>query len=214
MESELTFQPPPKRIRPAKRITGGKLTGQKPALKMKEVWAIRIRLQLAKRVRELALFNLAIDSKLRGCDLVRLRVEDLTAAGEVKNRALIVQKKTGRPVQFEITEQTRAAVSNLIQRRGLASSGFLFPSRLVTSAHLSTRQYARLVQGWVRSIGLNAATYGTHSLRRTKAALIYRKTGNLRAVQLLLGHTKLESTVRYLGVEVDDALAISEQVEL
>jgi len=214
MEFELTFQPPPKRIRPAKRITGGKLTGQKPALKMKEVWAIRIRLQLAKRVRELALFNLAIDSKLRGCDLVRLRIEDLTAAGEVKTRAVIVQKKTGRPVQFEITEQTRAAVSNLIQRRDLASSGFLFPSRLAISPHLSTRQYARLVQGRVRAIGLNAATYGTHSLRRTKAALIYRKTGNLRAVQLLLGHTKLESTVRYLGVEVDDALAISEQVEL
>jgi len=214
MESATTLQSPPKRAHPPKRITAGKLTGQKPALKMKEVWAIRIRLQLAKRVRELALFNLAIDSKLRGCDLVRLRVEDLTAAGEVKSRAVIVQKKTGRPVQFEITEQTRAAVSNLIQRRGLASSEFLFPSRLATSAHLSTRQYARLVQGWVRSIGLNAATYGTHSLRRAKAALIYRKTGNLRAVQLLLGHTKLESTVRYLGVEVDDALAISEQVEL
>jgi integrase len=132
----------------------------------------------------------------------------------VKTRGLIIQKKTGRPVQFEITEQTRLAVAALIARHGLAASDYLFPSRLASSPRLSTRQCARIVQGWVRSIGLNPATYGTHSLRRTKAALIYRKTGNLRAVQLLLGHTKLESTVRYLGVEVDDALAISEQVDL
>ena len=197
-----------------RRITGGKLTGQKPALKMKEVWSIRARLELRRRVRDLALFNLAIDSKLRGCDLVRLRVEDVWAGGEAKTRGIIVPKKTGRPVQFEITEQTRIAVGALIRRHGLSAGDFLFPSRLAESPHLSTRQYARIVQGWVASIGLNPATYGTHSMRRTKAALIYRKTGNLRAVQLLLGHTKLESTVRYLGVEVDDAIAISEQVDL
>lgn len=197
-----------------RRITGGKLTGQKPALKMKEVWSIRARLELKKRVRDLALFNLAIDSKLRGCDLVRLKVEDVAAGGEVKARAIIIQQKTKRPVQFEITEHTRTAIGTLIRRHGLRAADFLFPSRLATSPHLSTRQYARIVQGWVSSIGLNPATYGTHSLRRTKAALIYRKTGNLRAVQLLLWHSKLESTVRYLGVEVDDALAISEQVDL
>jgi integrase len=197
-----------------RRINAGKLTGQKPALKMKEVWAIRARLELRRDVRELALFNMAIDSKLRGCDLVRLRVGDVAAGGEVKNRAIIVQKKTGTPVQFEITEQTRRAVVELIRRDQVASADYLFRSRLSMSAHLSTRQYARIVQAWVRSIGLNPATYGTHSLRRTKAALIYRKTGNLRAVQLLLGHSKLESTVRYLGVEVDDALAISEGVDL
>lgn len=195
-------------------ITAGKLTGQKPALKMKEVWAIRARLELSKRVRDLALFNLAIDSKLRGCDLVALRVEDVAAAGEVKSRGVIVQKKTGRPVQFEITPQTRSSIAELMVKRHLRSSDYLFPSRLNSSPHLSTRQYARIVQGWVGSIGLNPATYGTHSLRRTKAAIIYRKTGNLRAVQLLLGHSKLESTVRYLGVDVDDALAISEQVDL
>ncbi|MEJ0058445.1 MAG: tyrosine-type recombinase/integrase [Terricaulis sp.] len=197
-----------------RRITGGKLTGQKPALKMKEVWSIRARLELKKRVRDLALFNLAIDSKLRACDLTRLKVEDVAAGGDVKTRGIIVQKKTGRPVQFEITEQTRIAVLNLMRRHYLRPSDYLFPSRLSTSPHLSTRQYARIVQGWVASIGLNPATYGTHSLRRTKAALIYRKTGNLRAVQLLLGHSKLESTVRYLGVEVDDAIAISEGVDL
>jgi integrase len=213
METNLSA-PIPTKPRRVRRITAGKLIGQKPALKMKEVWAIRARLELGRRVRDLALFNLALDSKLRGCDLVALRVEDVAAAGEVKNRGVIIQKKTGRPVQFEITPQTRAAVGELMAKRRLTSSDYLFRSRLVSSPHLSTRQYARIVQGWVRSIGLNPATYGTHSLRRTKAALIYRKTGNLRAVQLLLGHTKLESTVRYLGVEVDDALAISEQVEL
>lgn len=197
-----------------RRITGGKLTGQKPALKMKEVWSIRARLELKRRIRDLALFNLAIDSKLRGCDLVRMKVGDVAAGGEMKSRGIIVQKKTGRPVQFEITEQTRNAVGALIRRHDLSAQDYLFPSRLADSPHLSTRQYARIVQGWVSSIGLNPATYGTHSLRRTKAALIYRKTGNLRAVQLLLGHTKLESTVRYLGVEVDDAIAISEQVDL
>ena len=197
-----------------RRITGGKLTGQKPALKMKEVWSIRARLELRKRVRDLALFNLAIDSKLRACDLTSLRVDDVAAGGEVKTRGIIVQKKTGRPVQFEITEQTRVAVTNLIRRHYLRAGDYLFPSRLAASPHLSTPQYARIVQGWVSSIGLNPATYGTNSLRRTKAALIYRKTGNLRAVQLLLGHSKLESTVRYLGVEVDDAIAISEGVDL
>ena len=110
--------------------------------------------------------------------------------------------------------KTRNAVGALIRRHDLSAQNYLFPSRLADSPHLSTRQYARIVQGWVSSIGLNPTTYGTHSLRRTKAALIYRKTGNLRAVQLLLGHTKVESTVRYLGVEVDDAIAISEQVDL
>ena len=198
----------------SRRITGGKLTGQKPALKMKEVWSIRARLELKRRIRDLALFNLAIDSKLRGCDLVRMKVGDVAAGGAMKSRGIIVQKKTGRPVQFEITDQTRNAVGALIRRHDLSAQDYLFPSRLADSPHLSTRQYARIVQGWVSSIGLNPATYGTHSLRRTKAALIYRKTGNLRAVQLLLGHTKLESTVRYLGVEVDDAIAISEQVDL
>lgn len=214
MTLELISDAPPRTGARQRRITGGKLTGQKPALKMKEVWSIRARLELKKRVRDLALFNLAIDSKLRACDLTALKVEDVAAGGEVKTRGIIVQKKTGRPVQFEITEQTRTAVSKLIRGHYLRSGDYLFPSRLAGSPHLSTRQYARIVQDWVRSIGLNPATYGTHSLRRTKAALIYRKTGNLRAVQLLLGHSKLESTVRYLGVEVDDAIAISEGVDL
>jgi len=192
----------------------GKLVGQKPPLKPKEVWSIRALLQLNEKVRDLALFNVAIDSKLRSCDLVALRVSDVIVAGSVRERAVIVQQKTGHPVQFELTEQTREAVLAWIRLRSLDTSEYLFPSRIHRLPHLSTRQYARIVNQWVASIGLDPHKYGTHSLRRTKAALIYKKTGNLRAVQLLLGHTKLESTVRYLGIEVDDALRISEQVEL
>lgn len=192
----------------------GKLLGQKPPLKPKEVWAIRVRLQIQVKRRDLALFNLAIDSKLRSCDLVALHVSDVFVAGSVRDRTVVVQQKTGRPVQFELTEQTRQAVYAWLEEQELQDAEYLFPSRIHTCAHLSTRQYARIVNQWVESIGLDPHKYGTHSLRRTKAALIYKKTGNLRAVQLLLGHTKLESTVRYLGIEVDDALQISEQVEL
>jgi integrase len=191
-----------------------RLIGQKPPLKPKEVWAIRTRLQIQGKCRDLALFNLAIDSKLRSCDLVALRVSDVAVGDSIRERAVIVQQKTGRPVQFELTEQTRISVQTWIKLQSLDANGYLFPSRLRKHPHLSTRQYARIVNDWVASIGLDPRKYGTHSLRRTKAAQIYRNTGNLRAVQLLLGHTKLESTVRYLGIEVDDALRISEQTDL
>jgi integrase len=192
----------------------GKLVGQKTPLKLREIWAIRIRLQLADRRRELALFNLAIDSKLRGCDLVKLRVRDVCHGQAIASRTIVLQQKTQRPVQFEITEPTREAVGAWIGYAGLTSEKSLFPSRLRGSAHLSTRQYARIVDSWVTQIGLDRASYGTHTLRRTKATLIYRRTKNLRAVQLLLGHTKLESTVRYLGIEVNDALEMAEQTEV
>jgi integrase len=192
----------------------GKMIGQKPPLKLKEIWAIRIRLQLTKKIRELAMFNLAIDSKLRGCDLVSLKVRDVTHGNQVVPRASVMQHKTQRPVQFELTDPTRDAVGAWIAKAKLKSDEFLFPSRLRASVHLSTRQYARVVQKWVSSIGLDPTSYGTHSMRRTKATLIYLRTKNLRAVQLLLGHLKLESTIRYLGIEVDDALEISEQTEI
>jgi len=192
----------------------GKPVGQKLPLKLKEIWAIRIRLQLAKQARELALFNLAIDSKLRGCDLVGLKVSDIAQGGRIASRAIVMQQKTRRPVQFEITEQTREPLKSWIDQAKLKPDQYIFPSRIHGSPHLSTRQYARIVEHWVKSIGLDPAAYGTHTMRRTKATLIYRKTKNLRAVQLLLGHTKLESTVRYLGIEVDDALEISEQTEV
>lgn len=192
----------------------GKLVGQKTPLRLKDIWAIRVRLQLAEKIRDLALFELAIDSKLRACDLVSLRVLDVAHGDHVSPRAIIMQKKTKRPVQFEITEQTRNALETWIRRAKLRKDDYLFPSRLRRLDHLSTRQYARIVKDWVCSIGLDPSAYGTHTLRRTKASLIYRRTRNLRAVQLLLGHTKLESTVRYLGIEVDDALEIAEQTEV
>jgi integrase len=164
--------------------------------------------------RELALFNLAIDSKLRACDLVRLRVDDLWSGSSIRDRATIIQKKTKRPVQFEVTEQTKTALAAWLPSIKRNGASYLFPGRRRQTTHLSTRQYARIVQRWVRSIGLETSADGTHSMRRTKAALIYKKTGNLRAVQILLGHSKLESTVRYLGIEIDDALRIAEQIEL
>ena len=192
----------------------GKLIGQKPPLRPKHVWAIRTQLQLAKRRRDLALFNLAIDSKLRGCDLVTLKVEDIAPHGYAVERATVRQRKTGRPVKFEITEHTRQAVDDYLRSKKPKPGENLFPGRRGPNKSLTTRQYARLVSQWVSSIGLDQSLFGTHSLRRTKATLIYRRTGNLRAVQLLLGHTKIESTVRYLGVEVDDALDIAEQVDV
>ena len=192
----------------------GRLIGQKRPLLPKQVWSIRARLELADNPRDLALFNLAIDSKLRGCDLVRLRVSDLVVGGSVRDRVSVTQSKTGRPVQFEVSENTRNSILVWVRSPSMIGCRFLFPSRFHGSPHLSTRQYARLVRDWVSAIGLDANAYGTHSLRRTKAALIYRKTGNLRAAQLLLGHTKVDSTVRYLGVELDDALSIAEKIEI
>ena len=169
---------------------------------------------MENRVRELALFNLGIDSKLRGCDLVALKVRDVCHGEQVASRAVVMQHKTQRPVQFEITPAARDAVHKWIRSASLKSDDHLFPSRIHGSPHLGTRQYARILEGWVAELGLEPAEYGTHSMRRTKATLIYRRTRNLRAVQLLLGHSKRDPTVRYLGIEVDDVLEISEQTEI
>lgn len=192
----------------------GKIVGQKPPLKPKHVWAIRTQLQLKGKHRDLALFNFAIDSNLRGCDVVLVRMIDIAPEGYALSRATVRQKKTGQPVQFEITDNTRSAIDDYLRVFPQKLDSWVFPGRGDGEPHLSTRQYSRLVEEWVALAGLNPMLYGTHSLRRTKASLIYKKTGNLRAVQLLLGHTKIESTVKYLGVEVDDALAISEQVDV
>lgn len=189
-------------------------SGAKLPLRPMHVWGIRVRLQVERRTRDLALFDLAIDSKLRGCDVVALRVGDIVSAGAIRRRAIVLQQKTGRPVQFEITDQTRQSIARWLDGRPSYGGDWLFPSRLWPGQHLSTRQYSRLVKWWVNLIGLEPSGYGTHSLRRTKVSLLYKKTGNLRACQLLLGHTKLESTVRYLGVELDDALLMSEALEL
>ena len=169
---------------------------------------------IERRTRDLAMFNLAIDSKLRGCDVVALKVEDVAPNGYTIDRATVRQRKTGRPGRFELTDQTREAVDDYLRAAGKKPGEFLFTGSSRSDLGMTTRQYARLVSRWVASIGLDAKLFGTHSLRRTKATLIYRRTGNLRAVQLLLGHTKIESTVRYLGIEVDDALAIAEQIDV
>jgi integrase len=192
----------------------GKLVGQKSPFKQKEIWAIRVRLQIAERARELALFNLGIDSKLRACDLTALRVRDICHGNQVASRAIVLQRKTQRPVQFEINAAARESAQVWIRRAGLQGDDYLFPSRRGSVGHIGTRQYARVLSGWVRDLGLDPAGYGTHSMRRTKASLIYKRTKNLRAVQLLLGHSKIESTVRYLGIEVDDALEMAEQTEV
>jgi len=191
----------------------GKLTGAKAPLRPKNVWSIRTKLQVEGRIRALAMFNFAIDSKLRACDVVRAKVEDVAPHGRALDRVTVRQKKTGQPVRFELTEQTRQSVDEYIRVTGKKARDFLFAGRRAGQC-ISTRQYARIVSKWIRGIGLDPNLFGTHSLRRTKATLIYRRTGNLRAVQLLLGHKRVESTVRYLGIEVDDAISISEQIDV
>lgn len=192
----------------------GKFVGAKRPLTPKQVWKVRLHLERDQRVRDLALFDLAIDSKLRGCDVTAMRIGDVVSGGKVKTRAMVVQKKTGRPVQFELTEPARNSLTHWLERRGGTLADFVFPSRVNTEGHLSTRQYARLVDEWVTAIGLRSEDYGTHSLRRTEPSIIYKRTGNLRAVQILLGHTKIETTVRYLGVDMEDALALAEATEI
>lgn len=192
----------------------GKTVGTKRPLTQKQIWAVRFFLDRERRLRDRALFDLAIDSKLRGCDLVKIRICDLISGADIRTRTLVIQQKTGRPVQFELTADVRASLQAWLERRSGTVGGYVFPSRIDHTGHLSTRQYARLVDEWVEAVGLRRAEYGTHSLRRTKASMIYKATGNLRAVQILLGHTKIENTVRYLGVDVEDALILAERTEI
>jgi integrase len=192
----------------------GRKVGAKRALKPKQIWGIRFYLDHHRRLRDRALFDVAIDSKLRGCDVVRLKISDIVSGGQIRTRATVTQTKTGRPVQFELLSDARASLLAWLQRRGGTLGDYVFPSRIDHSDHLSTRQYARLVDEWVTGVGLRREDYGTHSLRRTKASIIYKATGNLRAVQILLGHSKIENTVRYLGVDVEDALTLAEGTEI
>ncbi len=192
----------------------GKAVGTKRPLTQKQIWAVRFFLDREGRLRDRALFDLAIDSKLRGCDLVKIKIGDLVSGPEIRTRAIVMQQKTGRPVQFELTADVRASLVAWLERRGGTVHDYAFPSRIDHAGHLSTRQYARLVDEWVVAIGLRRAEYGTHSLRRTKASMIYKATGNLRAIQILLGHTKIENTVRYLGVDIEDALVLAERTEI
>jgi integrase len=192
----------------------GQKVGVKKPLKQRQIWEIWFFLDREGRMRDRALFDLAIDSKLRGCDLVKIKIGTLVSGQEIRKRAMVIQQKTGPPVQFEITSEVRASLLAWLERRGGTIDDFAFPSRIDHTDHLSTRQYARLVDEWVTGIGLRREEYGTHSLRRTKAAMIYKATGNLRAIQILLGHTKIENTVRYLGVDIEDALELAEHTEI
>jgi integrase len=197
--------------RPVVPWNKGAFVGPKPPLKPKQVWSIRLNLQRENRIRDLAMFGLAVDFKLRGCDLVQLRIGQLVINAAARHRATIVQQKAGAVRAYRPTRESLIA---WLTHRGGGLQDYVFPSRTDDADHISTRQYARLVGDWVESIGLARSAYGTHSLRRTKVALIYKRTGNLRAVQILLGHTKLESTVRYLGVDAEDALTLSEATEV
>jgi len=191
----------------------GRCIGQKRPFKLAEIDIIRTALQERSRLRELAMFNLAIDSKLRGCDLISIRIEDVLVGSTVRDRTSIMQKKTKALVQFEIGSRARASLDAWIKILG-KNRGPLFPSRRYPDRALTVRSYARIVDSWVLLAGLERGLYGTHTLRRTKATVLYRQTGNLRAVQLLLGHKSIENTVRYLGVDVDDALELSGQMDI
>lgn len=183
-----------------------RIIGQKKPLQISHIWGIRIRLELEGRTRDLALFNLGLDSKLRGFRCCLRTFSSATYACR--------STKTGSPVQFEITPNTRESIMAWVNKAGLRASDYLFKSRIHDAEHMSTRQYNRIFHGWIEKLGLDTSLYSTHSMRRTKPYLIYKKTKNLLIVQLLLGHKKLESTVRYLGIEVDDALEISESIEV
>lgn len=203
---------PAVRGRPA--WNAGKMVGTKRPLTQKQIWAVRFFLDRERRLRDRALFDLAIDSKLRGCDLVNIKIGDLLSGANIRTRSIVTQRKTGKPVQFELTADVRASLLTWLEHRGGTVHDYVFPSRVDHAGHLSTRQYARLVDEWVDAVGLRRAEYGTHSLRRTKASMIYKATGNLRAIQILLGHTKIENTVRYLGVDIEDALTLAERTEI
>ena len=179
----------------------GKLTGQKPPLKLKEIWAIRIRLQISNQIRDLALFNLAIDSSLNASDLVQLRVGDIAKGRRILAKVTITPPTSERPSCFALSPETRHAVAAWIEHQTLKANDYLFPTRLHASPYLSIRQFARVVESWVSSIGLDPRNYGTQSLRRTKPALIYRKTKDLAAAQMLLGHSRRSTTARFFDIE-------------
>jgi site-specific recombinase XerC len=161
-----------------------------------------------------ALFDLAIDSKLRGCGVVKIQIGDLVCGGPVRARAAVVQQTTGRPVQFELLEAPRTSIRAWLEQCSGTLDDYAFPSRNKRGKHLSTRQCAPLVDERAEGVGLRREDCGTHSLRRTKVSIICKATGNLRAVQILLGHTKTESTVRCLGVDVEDVLTLAEHTEV
>ncbi|MGO2509489.1 MAG: tyrosine-type recombinase/integrase [Vibrio hibernica] len=187
--------------------------GIKRPFKLEEIWRIRTRLELENDIMQLALLNLAIDSKLRSCDLLNLKVQDVSTQGIVFERVLCSQQKTGNDVQFEITPRTQQSLSKWIYIKSLQPKDYVFPSIRKTGQSISYSYYRKIIKEWAGKLGLDVNLYGTHSMRRTKATLIYARTKNIRAVQLLLGHSKIDNTIRYLGIEIEDALKLSEETD-
>ncbi len=202
---------------PSKSRSGerkGKLVGPKRPFSRGYIWRIRQFLTQARRTRDLALFDLGIDSKLRACDLLDMRVSDISNANQIFDQATIVQRKTDGPVTFEITNDTKAAIQAWIDKAGLRQDDFLWPSRNKSSERLSMSQYSRIIKQFANIVGADPTSFATHSIRRTKVTLVYKETQNLRACQILLGHAKIENTVRYLGLDVEEALDMSRDIDI
>ena len=190
-----------------------KRSGVKKPFRLEEIWRIRTRLEIENNLMQLTLLNLAIDSKLRASDLLALRICDVSSQDRIFNRVKHIQRKTDIEVQFEITTRTQQSLMKWILISALDASDFLFPSQRREQQPISYSYYRSLVRKWASDLGLDSHLYGTHSMRRTKATLVYAKTKNIRVVQLLLGHTKVDNTIRYLGVELEDALLLSEDTD-
>lgn len=197
----------------------GKIVGTKPALTPENVQAIRLILAQTGTARDRALFSTAIDSSLRSIDLLKLRVMDVIQGGQVKEAVRVQPSKTkgssGLVVTFDLQRDTRKLLEHLIEAEDLMSTDFLFQPTAGRSRSrggaLSRRAYADLVKKWVKSIGLPPEAYGTHSLRRARPAYLYRKTGQLRACQIMLGHSTITNTQRYLGIEEAETLELARQ---
>jgi integrase len=188
-------------------------SGVKKPFRLEEIWRIRTRLEIENSLMQLALLNLAIDSKLRASDLLPLKVCDISSQERMFARVKLIQQKTDVEVQFEVTARTQQSLMKWIFVADLKTSDYLFPSLRRNEQPISYSYYRSLVRSWASNIGLDPNLYGTHSMRRTKATLVYAKTKDIRAVQLLLGHTRVDNTIRYLGVELEDALTLSESTD-
>jgi len=188
-------------------------SGVKKPFRLEEIWRIRTRLEIENSLMQLALLNLAIDSKLRASDLLPLRVCDISSQERMFARVKLIQQKTDVEVQFEVTARTQQSLMKWIFVAALKTSDYLFPSLRRNEQPISYSYYRSLDRSWASNIGLDPNLYGTHSMRRTKATLVYAKTKDIRAVQLLLGHTRVDNTIRYLGVELEDALTLSESTD-
>ena len=198
----------------------GRVVGKKPPLTPDQVSLIRMILRQEKALRDLALFNTALDTSFRGSDLVRLRVADVATPVGVREIVEIRQKKTearnARPVQARLSSGTRDSLRTYLAASEKPLHGWLFTGQGArwSQSHLSESQLWRLFRVWLEKARLDPSLYGLQSLRRTFPTHIYQQTGNLRAAQLLLGHASIESTKEYIGTEQAEALEIARKYHL